>query len=327
MDINEIARLAGVSRATVSRYLNDGYVSEEKRRLIKKVIDETGYVPSRQAQTLRTGKTKLVGVIIPKISSDSVSRMVAGMTGHFREKGYQIILANTDNDSKVEVEYLRLFTGRNKVDGIILIATVFTAAHIRALESASVPVVVLGQKIEGQSCVYQDDFHAIYQMTLHALENGSRPAYLGVREDDVSAGQERHAGFLAACRELDVKVPPEAVVLGDFSIDSGYSCTEQLLDTYPEVDTIICATDSIAFGAITCLREYGRAIPEDVQVTGLGDGTLSQVVSPALTTVHHFYSDSGLEAAKLLVDAMDSGSAIPRDIRMGYEIRRRCSTR
>ena len=113
MDINEIARMAGVSRATVSRYLNDGYVSEEKRRQIKKVIDETGYQPSQRAQTLRTGKTKLVGVIIPKISSDSVGRMVQGMTRLLRERGYQMILANTDNDAKTEVDYIKLFSGRN----------------------------------------------------------------------------------------------------------------------------------------------------------------------------------------------------------------------
>ena len=80
MNINEIARLAGVSRATVSRYLNDGYVSDEKKAVIRKVIEETGYQPSSQAQMLRTKKTKLVGVIIPKINSDTVGRMVAGIS-------------------------------------------------------------------------------------------------------------------------------------------------------------------------------------------------------------------------------------------------------
>ena len=310
MDINEIARMAGVSRATVSRYLNDGYVSEEKRRQIKKVIDETGYQPSQRAQTLRTGKTKLVGVIIPKISSDSVGRMVQGMTRLLRERGYQMILANTDNDAKTEVDYIKLFSGRNKVDGIILIATVFSAAHIRALEACTVPTVILGQQLEGQSCIFQDDFHALYEITLSALEHGSRPAFLGVREDDVSAGHERHAGLG-----------------GDFSVDAGYTMTEELLEQDRGIDTIICATDTIAFGAITCLREHGLRVPEDVQVTGVGDGTLSQVVSPTLTTVHHYYRDSGLEAAKLLVDAMNGGTPIAREIRMGYEIRKRRSTR
>ena len=328
MDINEIARMAGVSRATVSRYLNDGYVSEEKRRQIKKVIDETGYQPSQRAQTLRTGKTKLVGVIIPKISSDSVGRMVQGMTRLLRERGYQMILANTDNDAKTEVDYIKLFSGRNKVDGIILIATVFSAAHIRALEACTVPTVILGQQLEGQSCIFQDDFHALYAITLSALEHGSRPAFLGVREDDVSAGHERHAGFMAACKELDIPAAEKSVILGgDFSVDAGYTMTEELLEQDRGIDTIICATDTIAFGAITCLREHGLRVPEDVQVTGVGDGTLSQVVSPTLTTVHHYYRDSGLEAAKLLVDAMNGGTPIAREIRMGYEIRKRRSTR
>ena len=99
MDINQIAQLAGVSRATVSRYLNDGYVSQEKRAAIARVIKETGYVPSQYAKSLRTGKSNIVGVIIPKINSASVSRMVAGMTTVLNEAGYQLLLANTDNDA------------------------------------------------------------------------------------------------------------------------------------------------------------------------------------------------------------------------------------
>ena len=98
VNINEIARLAGVSRATVSRYLNDGYVSDEKKAVIRKVIEETGYQPSSQAQMLRTKKTKLVGVIIPKINSDTVGRMVAGISDVLNRSGYQLLLANTDNN-------------------------------------------------------------------------------------------------------------------------------------------------------------------------------------------------------------------------------------
>ena len=98
MNINEIARLAGVSRATVSRYLNNGYVSSEKKEVIRKVIQETGYQPSSQAQTLRTKKTSLIGVILPKINSDTISREVAGISDILTRRGYQLILANTNND-------------------------------------------------------------------------------------------------------------------------------------------------------------------------------------------------------------------------------------
>lgn len=109
MNINEIARLAGVSRATVSRYLNKGYVSEEKKEIIRKVIEETGYQPSAQAQTLRTKKTSLVGVILPKINSDTISREVAGISDVLTARGYQLILANTNNNLDEELKYLSRF--------------------------------------------------------------------------------------------------------------------------------------------------------------------------------------------------------------------------
>ena len=128
MNINEIAKLAGVSRATVSRYLNNGYVSEEKKKNISRVIEETGYQPSSQAQRLRTKKTKLVGVILPKIDSNTISREVAGISDILTKKGYQLILANTNNSVEEELKYLSLFRD-NQVDGVIFIATILTKQH------------------------------------------------------------------------------------------------------------------------------------------------------------------------------------------------------
>lgn len=328
MDINEIAKLAGVSRATVSRYLNDGYVSKEKRELISRIIEETGYVPSQQARTLRTGKTQLVGVIIPKINSHSVSRMVAGITKVLAQSGYQVLLANTDNDERLEVDYLNLFIERNKVDGIILIATVFTPAHHRALNALNVPVVILGQQFEGYSCVFQDDYQALYDITKLVGKKSKIAGYIGVYEKDLAAGRDRHRAFLDACSDLGVETPEQAQTTASFSVDAGYLNAEKIIDAVPEVDTIVCATDDIAFGALTCLREYGRRVPEEVQVTGVGDSKLSKIITPSLTTVHFFYLTSGTEAAKMLVDAMsDDSDHVARELRMGYEVYARSSTR
>lgn len=327
MDINQIAKMAGVSRATVSRYLNDGYVSKEKRAAIRRVIDETGYVPSRQAQTLRTGKTRVAGVVIPKINSASVGRMVAGISSVLNEAGYQVLLANTDNDPERVVGFLRLFSEGGRVDGVILIGTVFTRAHHSAIASLPVPLVVLDQELAGQWCIYQDDFGALYQLTEQVLERGERPAYIGVLEDDVAAGKRRHEGFLAACRDRGIACPPEAQLVADFSVDAGYTACEQLLERKLGIDTIVCATDSIAYGALTCLREADIAVPEGVQVAGVGDSELSQVITPRLTTVYYHYKTSGIEAAKMLVGLMTSSDRIPREIKMGFEVIPRDSTR
>ena len=327
MDITTVAKLAGVSRATVSRYLNDGYVSDEKRRAIARVIKETGYIPSRQAKILRTGKTNLIGVIIPKINSASVSRMVAGLSSVFNESQYQMLLANTDNRENKEIDYLRVFTEKDRVDGIILVGTILTPEHERALKNLRIPLIVLGQAFDGFSCVYHDDYHAVREITSHILNRGTKPAYIGVTELDIAAGQSRHTGFLDACAEKNLEVPKKAQMESDFSVDTAYLACERLLDVYPEVDTIVCASDSIAFGAITCLREFGRSVPEDVQVTGVGDSDLSKVITPSLTTIHHHYKTSGMEAAKMLIGAMDKEDTIVRDIRMGYELLLRNSTR
>ena len=327
MDITTVAKLAGVSRATVSRYLNDGYVSDEKRRAIARVIKETGYIPSRQAKILRTGKTNLIGVIIPKINSASGSRMVAGLSSVFNESQYQMLLANTDNHENKEIDYLRVFTEKDRVDGIILVGTILTPEHERALKNLRIPLIVLGQAFDGFSCVYHDDYHAVREITSHILNRGTKPAYIGVTELDIAAGQSRHTGFLDACAEKNLEVPKKAQMESDFSVDSAYLACERLLDVYPEVDTIVCASDSIAFGTITCLREFGRSVPEDVQVTGVGDSDLSKVITPSLTTIHHHYKTSGMEAAKMLIGAMDKEDTIVRDIRMGYELLLRNSTR
>ena len=327
MDINEIARLAGVSRATVSRYLNNGYVSQEKRKLISRVIKETGYVPSQSAQQLRTGKTNLIGVVIPKVYSQSVARMLSGITETLVGTNYHTLLSNTSNDPNEELRCLRVMAERPRVDGVILLATVITPDHLKAFKALNCPVVLLGQQLDGYCCVYHDDYRAAFDVTTIALRHGLHPGYIGVREDDIAAGEMRHRGFMDACRSAGIEPVPEAYVIGDFTVESGYLCCEKLLDDAPGVDTIICASDDMAYGAITCLREYGHRVPEDVQVTGIGDSELSRILMPSVTSAHLYYKTSGREAAKMLLDAMDNGEDIPRQLKLGYEVYGRNSTR
>ena len=159
MTIKEIAQLAGVSSAAVSRYLNGGYVSDEKKEQIRKVIEETGYQPSAQARILRTKKACLVGVVVPKINSESISRVTAGIEQVLSRRGYQMLLASTDNDPDKEITYLKLFENY-PVDGIILIGTVISAEHRKFLKNSKVPVVVVGQYTKYANCIYHDDYGA-----------------------------------------------------------------------------------------------------------------------------------------------------------------------
>lgn len=326
MNINEIAKLAGVSRATVSRYLNQGYVSEEKKAIIKKVIEETGYQPSTQAQTLRTKKTSLIGVILPKINSDTISREVAGISDVLTSKGYQMILANTNNDLDEELKYLSLFRER-QVDGVIFIATMFTKKHKQMLKDYKVPIVILGQHLEGYPCIFQDDYKAAMMVTEKLAEHGTSFAYIGVTERDEAVGHKRRKGFEAALRKKKIELKSECLKEGNFTMDSGYERAKELFQEHPEIDSLVCATDTMAIGAMTRIKELGLRIPEDVQVAGIGDGTPGKIVEPKLTTVHFFYKTSGKEAAEMLTEFLEKETCVCKEVKMSCELVERASHR
>ena len=254
MNINEIAKLAGVSRATVSRYLNKGYVSEEKKRIIRQVIEETGYQPSSQAQMLRTKKTKLVGVILPKIDSNTISREVAGISDILTKKGYQLILANTNNSIEEELKYLSLFRD-NQVDGVIFIATILTNQHRKMIKEYKVPIVLLGQHLEGYPCIFQDDHKAAISLTEQMIKTGKKFGYITVTDKDEAVGRLRKSGVEEILKKNQITLDSECVKCGNFTLESGYKKTKELFTEHPDIDTLICATDTMAVGAVNWLKE------------------------------------------------------------------------
>lgn len=195
MNITAFAQYAGVSKAAVSRYFNGGYLSAEKRAQIAAAVEATGYRPSMQAQMLRTRRTRQIGVVMPRLSSESCARMVEGISRVLDDHNYQLLLINTANDNTREVRALDTLR-HDTVDGIILIATMFTPEHHAVLQSLHVPVVIVGQQYPGFSCVFHDDFGAAQAATAHMLQRGRRkPGYLGVTLLDKAVGLALDDGF------------------------------------------------------------------------------------------------------------------------------------
>lgn len=320
MNIAEIARLAGVSNAAVSRYFNNGYISEEKRRAIQKVVEETGYRPSVQAQMLRTKKTKMIGVITPRMASAELGSVVEGILSVLNKSDYQMLLAVTQNDPQKELEYLHAFRDK-QVDGVILIATVFTAEHKKVLKGMTVPVVIVGQQFTGCCCVYHDDYHAMYDMTKLLLEKGrSRLGYISAIQQDKAVGSERYKGFRDAVCEAGYEHLAENYVTARFSAESGYEKVQELLRMHPDLDGIICATDEMAVGALQYLKEKKIAVPEQIFLTGQGDTHTVRVVGHSLATIHYFYEKSGEEAVMMLLEILQKGEKVQREIKLGYYI-------
>lgn len=320
MNIAEIAKMAGVSSAAVSRYFNNGYISEEKREAIRKVVEETGYRPSIQAQTLRTKKTRMIGVIVPKVASASIGRVVEGILSVSNESGYRMLLAVTQNDPQKELEYLSAFQDK-QVDGVILAATVLTPEHRRMLKNSAVPVVIVGQYLAGQCAVYHDDYHGTYDLTKLLLEKGRKKlGYIGAIQQDKAVGEERYRGFCDAVRDAGLSELEDHSVTAAFTMASGYEKAGELLEKYGELDGMVCATDSMAAGAIRYLREHGVEVPEQILVAGQGDSELARVTMPPFITVHYSYEKSGEIAVKMLMEQMGNGESTMREVKLGCSI-------
>lgn len=320
MTVTEIAKLAGVSKACVSRYFNHGYVSEEKKEKIKKVVEETGYVPNKKLQSQTQRAKPSIGVMIPKINSESISRMVAGISQVLNREGYRMLLADTENSVEKELQYLQSFQ-QDELDGIIFIATIITGQHHKLLQSLNIPVVVLAQETPEYSCVYHDDYGAAVAMT-ECLIGTKKDKYgaIFVTSEDLAAGDARYRGFMDVMRKNHIAVDEQRIVYSDFTLESGYDAAEKLFMKAPDTEGIFCATDTIAIGAMQYLKGIGKRIPEDVAITGIGHSRMTEIVSPTLTTAHLFYKSTGIEGADMLLKMIDSGIDMKKNLKMGFEV-------
>lgn len=330
MTIKEIAQLAGVSSAAVSRYLNGGYVSKEKKEQIRKIIEETGYQPSTQARNLRTKKASLVGVVVPKINSESISRVTAGIEQVLSRRGYQMLLASTNNDPNKEITYLKLFENY-PVDGIILIGTVISTEHRKFLKNSKAPVVVVGQYTKYANCIYHDDYGAGKAMgrlaaaelkksqTAASAEKCGKVAYIGVTKEDKAVGVAREDGFRSGLKSEGIELNPDYIRTAEFTMESGYHAALDLLEQKNDIRIISCATDTIAAGAIEALLSYSGQNTE-IHVTGFGDNQFLKAVTGGIPTIHFGYKTSGIRGAELLLDVIERGEKIPIEMKLGFRL-------
>ena len=326
MNISEFAKEAGVSVSAVSRYFNNGYLAEDKKEKIEAALKRTGYMPSYSARAVRSKVTKLIGVILPKLSSESISRVTEGISEVLGEEGFELLLVNTANDYNREISSLELFR-QNRVDGVILLASVFTDLHRSLLAKMRVPVVIIGQQLKGYNCVCHNDDGAAYSMTKLMLNKGAkRPAFIGANPDDKAAGLDRRLGFERAVKEAGLTVDPKYCEIAKFSMSSGYEKARRLFSNRLKPDCLFCATDNIAAGAMQYLRENNIRVPDDVMVGGVGDSRFDKVLYVPLSTVHLHYKTAGIEGAKMLLSEMKDRSEVHRILQLEYEIIEREST-
>jgi LacI family transcriptional regulator, sucrose operon repressor len=303
--ISDIAKLAGVAKSTVSRFLNGGSVGEATKKKIEQAIKETGYIPNPFAQSLKAKRTNIIGTIVPRLDSFASSQTLIGIDEQLKRMNYQMLISNTSQNLDREIESIYSFANQ-KMAGIILLATEITAQHIEAFEAIKVPVLLIGQEHENFHSLIHDDFNAGYEMGRYVLEKGYRKiAYLGVTERDISVGVKRKQGFKKAIEEVaDCEVRFYETL---FKIPAAQASAMEIINDF-QPSIFVCATDNIALGVLKAAYAEGMTIPKDLAVTGFGGYDVTEIIHPGLTTAKFFYKDAGQTAARHIVELVNERS-------------------
>ena len=299
-NIKDIAELTGFSKSTISRYLNNGSVSEKTKKKIKEAIDELGYVPNSYARNLKKTKTNIIGIIIPNFIGSSKNTALNAINIYLKETDYSMLLSSSNDDMDEEVRIIEEMAGLN-VEGIILFASNISKRHKEIIKDLTIPLVIFGQKLDGFTSILPNDYEAGRLMASYIKTLSHKEiSYFDVGEYDQAVG-DRFLGLRDGLNDRNIKINHHHF---DFTKKTAYEKAKEIL-AKENSSFYIGATDNIAFGIIEALREKEIRIPDDISVAGFGNYEISSIINPALTTVDFPYEKLGTDAIKSLIDQIE----------------------
>ena len=308
--IKDIAKLAGVSYATVSRALNDhSEVSVKTKELVLKIAKEHGYSPNEIARGLVKQSTNTIGLLVPDISNPYFPEVAKGVEEKAISHDYHVFLCNTDWDSKKEIDYVSTLRDK-RVAGIIVAPTsIETYAYVREL-NLDIPVVYIGSRCDEEEINYVviDNEKASLIATEYLIELGfTEIAYLGGSENSVS-NRDRLIGYKKALTRHNLDRSVYIMKGSSFRRESGYKAVVESIKTKMLPHALICANDIVALGAIEALENNGYNVPEDVSVIGFDDIAYASLHKINLTTVAQPKYEIGSLAAGIVLEKISEGN-------------------
>lgn len=306
--IKDIAREADVSHSTVSRALNGSrLISEETIERVRKIAGDLGYLPSAAARTLKTNRSRALGVIIRNVDDPFFSEILQGIEEVAQGCGYSLFMAASQRDQEMERGIVRAMVER-RVDGVIICSTTVSTEQSRQLASFGVPIVVVNNQAaeEYRYSIYHDDLDGSCQITRHLIKLGHRMiAYMG----NANAGRstlDRLAGLQQELKTAGISIPAGYIheVPGG-GPENGLAGLEHFLKLPNRPTALVCYNDMLAMGVLQGLHSAGVRVPEDMSVTGFDNIFFSAYTNPPLTTFDQPKRSIGAEAARLVLGLLD----------------------
>jgi LacI family transcriptional regulator len=306
--IRDIADLAGVSIATVSRVLNDRPdVAPETRETVLQVVREHGFSTNRGARGLSSGRTGMVGLTLPLVADAYFGPILSGAAEALYESDMRIVLAPTLHEHDREVSLLERLM-RGTTDGAILMLPEESADELRMLQRQGFPFVIVDPREappDGIACVSAMHAAGAKQATEHLLELGHRRIGAVAGVPGWYATEERLIGFRAALAGAGILLDPELVVHSDWRIPGGTAAAEQLLSIDDPPTAIFAFNDNVAIGALHAAHARGLSVPGDLSIVGFDDTEQAVIVRPRLTSVRQPLAEMGRMGVSLLTRLID----------------------
>lgn len=305
--IHDIARLAGVSNATVSRVLNNKPdVNPETRERVLRIMEEQGFAPSMAAAALAGRHSKLIGVLVPSLNWPFIGEIIRGVAASTEEQGYEIVLYTIINRQD-RTEVIDRILATKLTAGLLAIQVGQSSDYLTHLYEQGFPVVMITDQIEPTNAPWigADNRTGAYEATRHLLRLGHRRiAHIFGHRGFVSAF-ERYDGYCAALTEAGIALDPALVVQGDFEPLSGRIAANQLFVLPERPTAIFCSNDLMAYGVLAAAEQHDLRIPKDVALVGFDDLPTSAHLCPPLTTVHQPFYEMGQQGTELLFSLIE----------------------
>ncbi len=318
--LEDIARLAGVSRSTVSRVVNNHpSVRPEVRQRVWDVIREVGYQPHAAARSLATNRTNIIGLVIPEAVSTLFTDpffplLIRGITDACYTHNYHLMLALFSTPDQEEDLYNRLLKSRY-LDGVVLASTRVDDLLVQRLLDDGIPFVSIGRHTDTRvSYVDVDNVAGARMAVEHLLRRGYQRIATITGPLNMAAGQDRLLGYKQALAAHRVPLDEALIQEGDFTEGGGLAAMERLLDVQPRPTAVFVASDTMAMGALRAIRRAGLEVPADIAIVGFDDVPQAAFMNPPLTTVRQPIELLGATAVDILADQVTGKTDIPQRV-------------
>ncbi|KYD10696.1 hypothetical protein B4119_2407 [Parageobacillus caldoxylosilyticus] len=304
--IKDVAKLANVSTATVSRVLrNADNVKEETRKRVLEAIEKLHYQPNVLGRYLRRMETETILVVVPDMTNPFFSKVLRGIESVAIQNGYRVLLGDTQNNVRLEEEYLNLLH-QKQVDGTIFLTARINKELMEEM-SRQFPIVLACEYLEGATIptVSIDNISSARKATEHLIKLGHRRIAHLSGPMNIILSRDRLRGYQQAMMQYELDVEPVLIQEGDFSYESGYNLTLKLLALKNPPTAIFAANDEMAIGAIKAIRKLSLRVPDDIAVVGFDDIKIASIFEPNLTTISQPMFEIGEKAMNLLLQLME----------------------